>query len=405
MTSKVDLRAAEEPSDGTPSRGSALVVDDDDCVRKTTARLLSTTGYAVVEAVDGEDALRNLEGRRFDVVISDISMPGMDGIRLLKEIRARDRHVQVILMTGVPTVETAVSALDFGAFKYLSKPFQIDVLDDAVGRAVRLSRLARMESRAAALAGTSREQVADALGLEVAFERALASAYLLYQPIVDGRTGSAFGQEALVRSREPGFETPAALLSAAERLDRLPDLGRLVRRAAAVDFAGSGEGLLFVNLHPADLTDPELYAPNSELHAISSRVVLEITERSSIHRVPDSAARVATLRQFGFRVAVDDLGAGYAGLSSFAHLHPDFVKLDMSLVRDIHRDDTKRRIVAAMTQLASELSMSVIGEGVETEGEGETLRDLGCSCLQGFLYSEPGPAFPGHAWPHGRRDH
>jgi EAL domain-containing protein (putative c-di-GMP-specific phosphodiesterase class I) len=390
------------PSEVTEGSGSALVVDDDEGVRRTTGRVLTALGYDVVEAANGHDALRFLEGKVFDVVVSDISMPEMDGIRLLREIRARDPHVQVILMTGVPTVETAVSALDYGACKYLEKPLEIDRLEQAVGRAVSLSRLARMENRAAVLSGHVRGQEADLVGLDVTFERALRSAFVVYQPILKAECGRVVGFEALVRSAEPAFE-PALLLEAAERLDRLNDLGRFVRETAVVPFAGTGgdeEPLLFVNLHPLDLLDPHLVAPGTKLRAMSSRVVLEITERASLHRVPDVAARIAALRKLGFRIAVDDLGAGYAGLSSFAHLSPDFVKLDMSLVRGIERNDTKRRVVAAMTTLAKDLKMTVVAEGVETQEEGETLRNLGCDLLQGFLYAIPGAAFPTVTWPH-----
>lgn len=390
------------PGEVTEGSGSALVVDDDDGVRRTTGRVLAALGYDVVEAESGHGALRFLEGKLFDVVVSDISMPEMDGIRLLREIRARDPHVQVILMTGAPTVETAVSALDYGACKYLEKPLEIDRLEQAVGRAVSLSRLARMEHRAAVLSGHVRGQEADLVGLDVTFERALRAAFVVYQPILKADSGRVMGFEALVRSGEPGFE-PTLLLEAAERLDRLNDLGRFVRETVVEPRADAGDGeepLLFVNLHPLDLLDPHLGAPGTKLRSMSSRVVLEITERASLHRVPDVAARVAGLRNLGFRIAVDDLGAGYAGLSSFAHLSPDFVKLDMSLVRGIERNDTKRRVVAAMTTLAKDLRMTVVAEGVETEEEGETLRNLGCDLLQGFLYAMPGTAFPTATWPH-----
>jgi len=393
--------------DGPPNgQGRVLVVDDDDGVRRTMARVLRVAGYDVEAAENGAVALSLLGGSRFDVVVSDISMPGMDGIRLLREIRGRDAHVQVMLMTGAPSLDSAVSALDFGACKYLRKPLDITVLADAVKRAVSSSRLARLESRAAAIAGNRDEQESDIVGLDVSFDRALRSAYVAYQPIVRASDGTTFGYEALVRSRDPGIASAAALLDTAQRLERLNDLGRWIRRNAPAPLEHSAsEAVLFVNLHPMDLLDPELGSTESTLSLLSPRVVLEITERASIHRIPDSAARVAALRRKGFRIAVDDLGAGYAGLSSFSHLSPDFVKLDMSLVRDIHENDTKRRVVAAMTALAKDLHMTVVAEGVEKPAEGEVLRSVGCDLLQGFLYAAPGPPFPTTSWPHAARLH
>ncbi|HEX7671842.1 MAG TPA: response regulator, partial [Polyangiaceae bacterium] len=197
MTARGGLRLSGPRSgEVTEGSGSALVVDDDDGVRRTTGRVLTALGYDVVEAESGREALRFLEAKLFDVVVSDISMPEMDGIRLLREIRARDPHVQVILMTGVPTFETAVSALDYGACKYLEKPLEIDRLEQAVGRAVSLSRLARMENRAAVLSGHVRGQEADLVGLDVTFERALVSAFVVYQPILDAACGRVMGFEA-----------------------------------------------------------------------------------------------------------------------------------------------------------------------------------------------------------------
>jgi EAL domain-containing protein (putative c-di-GMP-specific phosphodiesterase class I) len=383
--------------------GRCLIVDDDDSVRKVTTQIISMLGYEVAGAASGMEALQHLTRSEFDVVVTDISMPGMDGIRLLREVRARDPHVQLILMTGAPSVETAISAIDYGVCKYLEKPLPVGELEQAVKRAVSLSRIARMESRAAQLSGNARSQAADTAGLDVIFDRTLRSLWVAYQPIIESRNGKIVGFEALMRSQEPGFSLPSGVFDAAERLGRLTEVGRLMRETAAETFEEtSDDRLLFVNLHPADLLDPELGADSTRLRKLASRVVLEITERASLNRVPDAVARVASLREMGFRIAVDDLGAGYAGLSSFAHLEPDFVKLDMSLVREIDGNETKRRVVEAMARLARDLRMTVVAEGVETVGEGQVLRDLGCDLLQGFLYALPGPPFPPASWPHTR---
>jgi len=126
--------------------------------------------------------------------------------------------------------------------------------------------------------------------------------------------------------------------------------------------------------------------------------VLEITERASLDQVKDVRARVAALREMGFRIAVDDLGAGYAGLTSFALLEPEIVKLDMTLVRDVHLSSTKQKLVRSMTQLAHDMGMMVVGEGVETVEERDSLIHLGCDLLQGFLFAKPNVAFPTVKW-------
>jgi EAL domain-containing protein (putative c-di-GMP-specific phosphodiesterase class I) len=100
------------------------------------------------------------------------------------------------------------------------------------------------------------------------------------------------------------------------------------------------------------------------------------------------------LRNLGFRIAVDDLGAGYAGLSSFSQLEPDFVKLDMSLVRGIDASSSKSSLVRSMVHVCTqELGMRVVCEGVETKAERDTLEGLGADLLQGYLFGKPERGF------------
>jgi EAL domain-containing protein (putative c-di-GMP-specific phosphodiesterase class I) len=156
--------------------------------------------------------------------------------------------------------------------------------------------------------------------------------------------------------------------------------------------------VLFLNLHPEDLTDETLLAADSPLLHLRSRIVLEITERASIERIVDVRSRIAALRQAGYRVAVDDLGAGYSGLSSFVLLEPEVAKIDMALVRDVHRFPTKQRLIRSLADLCKDMGMTLIAEGVESTAERDVLIDLGCDLFQGYLFAQPGPAFPGVAF-------
>jgi EAL domain-containing protein (putative c-di-GMP-specific phosphodiesterase class I) len=117
-----------------------------------------------------------------------------------------------------------------------------------------------------------------------------------------------------------------------------------------------------------------------------------------LDEVRDVRARVAALREMGYSIAVDDLGAGYAGLTSFTLLEPEIVKLDMSLIRDAHQNSTKQKVVRSMTALAKDMGMIVVAEGVESPAERDVLVELGCDYLQGFLFARPGPAFPEVKW-------
>jgi EAL domain-containing protein (putative c-di-GMP-specific phosphodiesterase class I) len=402
-SSKRRSQAAPPPASdverkGEPTKAWVLLVDDEPELLRGVCRSLKMQGYSVTEARNGEEAVQHLSRRAFDVVVSDIVMPGMGGIQLLKEIRQHDLHVPVVLMTGAPAVSTAVQALEYGAFHYLTKPVDPESLDQIVQKAVRMHRMARVKQQAAELLGHAGALGADRAGLEASFDRAMQSMWIAYHPIVDVRQEKIFGYEALLRSTEPSLPHPGAVIDAAMRLGRLESLGRSIRSLAAEPIPATQEFSLFVNLHVTDLTDPALSDPESPLSRIAHRVVLEITERSSLDEVKDARRRVAALREMGFRIAVDDLGAGYAGLSSFTLLEPEIVKLDMSLVRDIHVTSTKQKVVRSMTSLSKDMGMIVVAEGVETREERDCLVDLGCDLLQGFLFAKPGRAFPGVTW-------
>ncbi len=379
--------------------GRILLVDDDPTLLKSLARALRVKGYDVVGAYNGEDAVRHVTGGGFDAIISDIAMPGMDGIQLLRQVREHDLYVPVILMTGEPAVSTAVQAVEYGAFHYLTKPTSLEDVTRVLSRAVGLSRMARVKREAAEILGTADGQLADRAGLEAAFRRALQQLWVAFQPIIRDDY-SVFAYEALMRSEEPSLPHPGAVLSAAERLDSLFELGRLVRARAAqkIDQAPP-ETNLFVNCHPLDLIDPALYDPEAPLSRQAHRVVLEVTERSSLDEVRDVRSRVADLRALGFRIALDDFGAGYAGLTSFAQLEPEIVKMDLSIVRDVETSYIKQKVIRSTTTLAKDMGILVVAEGVETQAERDCLLELGVDLLQGFLFAKPGRPFPTVAIP------
>jgi EAL domain-containing protein (putative c-di-GMP-specific phosphodiesterase class I)/CheY-like chemotaxis protein len=392
--------AIATPAPGDPApQGKVLLVDDEPEVVRGFARVLKSRGHQVATASHAAEALKMLSESRFDLVVSDIGMPDMDGLQLLREVRRHDLLVPVILVTGKPAVETAAEAVETGAFQYLIKPVRNENLCQVVEHGIRVSRMAHVKQEAAELFGQGAALGSDRMGLEVSFDRTLESLWVAFQPIVQVGSRSVYAYESLLRSSEPALPHPGAVLDAAERLGRLDQLGRVIRAKAAGHVAQAPDvPRLFVNLHVRDLLDPDLLDPEAALTKLAHRVVLEITERSSLEDVRDARKRVAALRELGFKIAVDDMGAGYAGLSSFALLEPDVVKLDMSLIRDIHESSTKQRVVRSMTELSRGLGIEVVAEGVETVNERDTLLELGCDILQGYLFAKPAKPFPVVNW-------
>jgi len=214
-----------------------------------------------------------------------------------------------------------------------------------------------------------------------------------YQPIVNAEDGSVVAYEALCRPTQESFPGPADLIETAEAAGRMLELGRMIRSIAMVPFGQlPAPTMMFVNLHPRELTSALVH--EQPMAQWASRIVLEITETAAIADYDRARETLVKLRAQGYRIALDDLGAGYAGLNSLALLQPDFVKLDMALIRGIHEKSSSRRLVKHLLEFCAGEAIPVIAEGVETEQEHAIVREIGCPLLQGNYLAPPGPAFP-----------
>ncbi len=389
------LRPASASREPSLDAGHVLIVEDDDALARAMQRYLQSAGYRAELASNGAAAADLVLRGAFDAVVSDINMPGATGLDLLRTIRAYDLDLPVILNTADPTIQSAAEAVEFGAIQYLVKPVEREVLVEVVARAVGLHRIARLKREALRLLGGDSEQPGDRAGLAARFDSALEGLHIAFQPIVDVKVGKIFGYEALMRSSEPSLPSPLDVIHAAERLDRIYEMGARVRELAVRSFAEvpQRDATLFINLHTSELLDASIYSDASPLHRYADRVILEVTERSAIEKIQDVRARTSVLRFHGFRLAIDDLGAGYAGLTSFVTLEPDIVKLDMTLVRGIDSSDMRQQLVRSVVDLCHRFQMVVVAEGVETARELAAVRHLGCDLVQGYYLGRPNRAF------------
>ncbi len=186
------------------------------------------------------------------------------------------------------------------------------------------------------------------------------------------------------------YESPPMAFAMAATLDLLEELDcRCVAMAARVE----ADGLLFVNVHPRTLVCAERFWPliaqfGTVVHRRPHDVVFEVVEHSPAH-TNDLAHALTELRALGFRVAVDDLGEGAAGLRRLIEVAPDFAKIDRYFIDGIDRDRKRRAVVAALVRAAEELETTIIAEGVERPDELAVLRDLGVPLAQGYLFGKP----------------
>ncbi len=216
-----------------------------------------------------------------------------------------------------------------------------------------------------------------------------------YQPIVRLDDGIIHGFEAL-SSGPPGdiFENPEMLFSFAEETEQIVELERLCRLQAI-------RGAVFINCSAHGFVDPELVsAPFLEEVRKAGRdprdIVFEVTERVAITEWKEFRAILAALRAIGISIAIDDMGAGYSSLQTVAEVEPDYLKFDISLVRDIHLSPIKRNLLETLVVLADKIHARVIAEGVESAEEFHALRAMGVPFAQGFYFALPA-AFTGPA--------
>lgn len=222
------------------------------------------------------------------------------------------------------------------------------------------------------------------------------------QPVVDLKEGKILGYEAL--SRGPAgspLETPDHLFHVGRQSNLLFSLERVCRRKALLAksrFFGSRQSL-FLNVdpqvvhearHQADITKEVV----TTLGIDPGEVVLELTERTVISDYVAFARALEHYTQHGFKVAVDDVGAGYSNLRLIAEVKPHFIKIDMSLVRGIDSDPTKQALMETLASLAAKVNARVVAEGVETAAELTTLASLGVTLAQGYFLARPSESPP-----------
>jgi diguanylate cyclase (GGDEF)-like protein len=225
---------------------------------------------------------------------------------------------------------------------------------------------------------------------------ALKKLYSVYQPIISINSAAVLGWEALIRGPENSyFQYPENIFSFAEAEGLLFPLEKICRESAFNNLGGIGLGQkIFVNVHPNTINDPtftegETMRIIQNLHIQPENVVFEITER---HHIKDFMSLNRTLTHYrdqGFLVAVDDVGCGFSNLQSIAEIRPDYIKIDMSLVRGIHKDGVKTALMETFVTFAAKIGCEIIAEGIEEEAELALLADIGVHYGQGYFFGRP----------------
>ncbi len=225
---------------------------------------------------------------------------------------------------------------------------------------------------------------------------------MAFQPIVNPASREIFAHEALVRGTHG--EGAAEVLARVDPLHRFAFHEACRMKAIELAAALGMQTKLSLNVTPNDVAGQVKCFRTAMRTAARCgfpvrNLMFEITEGERVDDLPGLAASFRTFKRYGFTSAIDDFGAAFAGFELLAAFQPDVVKIDMSLVRDIHVDPVRRTIVSGFVETCEKLQIKVIAEGVEVSDEVRTLRSLGVTLFQGFLFARPGiNTLPAVAW-------
>jgi len=222
--------------------------------------------------------------------------------------------------------------------------------------------------------------------------------HVVFQPIHCLESGAVLGFEALSRGPEDGpFADPQRMFETAHAAGLEMELDALCQRRAILGARGLERGKkLFVNALPTTLLQ-DAGGVASSVEWIDraglerADVVIEISERGPVSQRERSREALEQLRAAGVGIALDDIGTGLTGVQAIQEMRPDYLKLDVSLVHNIHTNLVTQELLRSLNRVARSMGAKVVGEGVETEQEREVLLACGTELAQGFLYSRPGP--------------
>ncbi|MFO7262556.1 MAG: hypothetical protein A6D91_09285 [Bacillaceae bacterium G1] len=237
-----------------------------------------------------------------------------------------------------------------------------------------------------------------------ALDRLIADCNLVtyFQPIVELKSRRAIGFEVLNRPHAaPEFADASDLYRFASAVKQVSDLDRVCRQLgirrfaeAAADDEAFRTMKLFLNVHPDALDIPGCHSQETldmlREHRLSpQQIVLEITEQGAIHDFDQFEYVLTCFNEKGFHIAIDDFGTGYNSLQTIVYIQPHIIKVDRSIVRDIHQRERQQKLVEIVLQYAREIGALVLAEGVESEAEAEQLTKMGVDLTQGYLFGVP----------------
>jgi EAL domain-containing protein (putative c-di-GMP-specific phosphodiesterase class I)/CheY-like chemotaxis protein len=381
-----------------PSAVKILAIDDDAFMLKVLEKALGEQGFtSVTSCLGGPQALEWLDAQTSApaLIVLDLKMPEMDGIEFLRHLVARKYRGRLLLISGqdeamLRSAEKLVKAHNLEILGYLHKP-------------VKPKRLAELLARLPNLSGPLGKLAVSHYEPE-RLREAIAKLELVnyYQPIVSVKTGQPEALEALVRWQHPedGLVPPDVFISLAEENDLIDDLAEVVIDMAVAQIKAwraqgiklpVGINLSMENLAKVEFAD-QLSAKVDAGGLVPGNFILEITESRAMRDPAATLDNLTRLRLKGFILAIDDFGTGYSSLAHLRDLPFNKFKLDRTFVHNAWSEGRVRSMFDTSLNLAKQLDLQVIAEGVETQEDWAFIRTTRCDQVQGYLIAKPMPA-------------
>lgn len=378
------------------SKLSVLVTDDSLTQREYTKTLCQELGVELLfDAANGADALQFLNNKKVNVVVIDLEMPIMDGVELIRSIAQKKINSSVIILSAkdpilISSVGTMAEADGLHVLGTFQKPLLLDALECSLLRFIQDEKEATEPKKNPGVEVTA---------VELAEALANNQLTLAYQPKVTLQGFILRGVEALARWPHPtkGMISPASFIQLAERHGMIDLLTRhLLEQALQQKKLWQQQGLRFhlaFNLSPLSLADAEMVdwiCKLAEKYEVpTSEITLEITENALLGELASAIRTLARLRLRGFHIAIDDYGTGFANAQQLSRVPATELKIDRSLVDRVATRPQQRTILASTINLAKNLNLSTVAEGVETEEDFKILLELGVEQVQGYYVSRP----------------
>jgi EAL domain-containing protein (putative c-di-GMP-specific phosphodiesterase class I)/AmiR/NasT family two-component response regulator len=392
-------------SNGPQTIDSVLIVDDSGVQRGIGAALCRELRISKVhEAGDGREALALLDELPAQpaLLIIDLEMPTMDGPELLAALGGRGTRAPIILASSreralMNSVQDMGAALGLRIVGALQKPLTLASL----GALLQNKLHAAIEKK-----HPIRRQAVDPDSLRAALARGEITVH--YHPQVELETGRVRGVEALARwhDAKQGWIAPDAFIPVAEQHGLIRELTLHVMDSAMRQTAlWNRQGLdlsIAINLSPILLERGELVQEISELqqqHGLrAEQIVLEVTESSLLRDLAIALGVLTRLRLRGFRLSLDDYGTGFSSMQQLARIPFTELKIDRTFVHGAHERDSLQVILRSALEMASQLGIETVAEGVETLQDWRLLRQYGCTLAQGWLLAKAMPGEQLEGW-------